>query len=124
MKRFDSTAEYHGFVADVAAAEREMTADLQSEEQPTCDDGYAGAENEYSIAHRVIAAPRIVEDETTVTFNGEPYVKTRADPISVFLHSDRTDAVPDELIEDNRFHRAAVAMFAHDLKEELILEAE
>lgn len=119
MRRFDTQEEYEQFVQEIADAERELVVDVPDEKRVDHDDGYQGGEDEYTIAQMVITAPRRIDGEETMLFNGQPYVDTRVVPTDVFLYSERTGEVPDAVIENNDIRRAAVIALATDLREEL-----
>lgn len=119
MRHFDDEEGYREFVKEVAGAERDLTEDVPKEDRPDHLDGYEGYEDEYTIAKRVIGVPAKVGDEVTMRFNGEPWVKTRACPVSVFLCSDNTDILPDDIIDERDLYQAAIMLFARDIKEEL-----
>lgn len=95
MKRLESPEQYEAFVAEVAEAAWEMAAEWQS--------AAAGS----------VVQPTQVGGEMAWLFNGEPYTKTRVDPLSVIMLSDQ-ETPPD--VEGDVFG-VAVAMLAADLEE-------
>lgn len=119
MRHFNDKDEYGDFVREVAQAERELVESVPEEDRPDHLDGYEGYEDEYTIAKRVIGVPVKVGDEVTMKFNGEPWVDTRACPVSVFLRTDQEDVVTDEIINDRDIWRGAIEVFARDLRDEL-----
>lgn len=119
MKHFESKQEYEQFVQTVAEKEQEMVKEVPEEQRPSHLDGYQGFEDEYTIAKAVIGVPVKVGDEVTMRFNGEPWVDTRACPVTVFLYSDHHEVLSDEIVDDRDIYRATIKLFAHDLKDEL-----